>query len=145
MFTQAQFGRRWTKVAKLVGSRSVLQVKSYARQYFKQKVRHAFSLSQIIYPDTHMESGLPHICMHLFTFICFVYHSWKSLILENSSLCVWSTTILNPWVCGLNDCLLVHLKLHSGFTQRSPIISLFLSTPPQHEGLSVEFLTNLEE
>lgn len=38
VFPQAQFGRRWTKVAKLVGSRSVLQVKSYARQYFKQKV-----------------------------------------------------------------------------------------------------------
>lgn len=35
---QAQFGRRWTKIAKLVGSRSVLQVKSYARQYFKHKV-----------------------------------------------------------------------------------------------------------
>lgn len=36
-FMQAQFGRRWTKIAKLVGSRSVLQVKSYARQYFKHK------------------------------------------------------------------------------------------------------------
>lgn len=36
---QAQFGRRWTKIAKLVGSRTVLQVKSYARQYFKHKVR----------------------------------------------------------------------------------------------------------
>ncbi|XP_061635981.1 histone H2A deubiquitinase MYSM1 isoform X1 [Phyllopteryx taeniolatus] len=35
----AQFGRRWTKIAKLVGSRSVLQVKSYARQYLKHKVR----------------------------------------------------------------------------------------------------------
>uniref|UniRef100_A0A7N9ASM3 Myb-like, SWIRM and MPN domain-containing protein 1 n=1 Tax=Mastacembelus armatus TaxID=205130 RepID=A0A7N9ASM3_9TELE len=35
----AQFGRRWTKIAKLVGSRSVLQVKSYARQYFKHKTK----------------------------------------------------------------------------------------------------------
>ncbi|XP_067368277.1 histone H2A deubiquitinase MYSM1 isoform X1 [Channa argus] len=35
----AQFGRRWTKVAKLVGSRTVLQVKSYARQYFKHKTK----------------------------------------------------------------------------------------------------------
>ncbi|TNM87481.1 hypothetical protein fugu_005702 [Takifugu bimaculatus] len=35
----AQFGRRWTKIAKLVGSRSVLQVKSYARQYFKHKAK----------------------------------------------------------------------------------------------------------
>ncbi|XP_033291291.1 deubiquitinase MYSM1 isoform X2 [Orcinus orca] len=35
----AKFGRRWTKIAKLVGSRSVLQVKSYARQYFKNKVK----------------------------------------------------------------------------------------------------------
>lgn len=39
VFLQAQFGRRWTKIAKLVGSRTVLQVKSYARQYFKHKVR----------------------------------------------------------------------------------------------------------
>ncbi|XP_031167476.1 histone H2A deubiquitinase MYSM1 isoform X2 [Sander lucioperca] len=35
----AQFGRRWTKIAKLVGSRSVIQVKSYARQYFKHKAK----------------------------------------------------------------------------------------------------------
>ncbi|XP_037105963.1 histone H2A deubiquitinase MYSM1 [Syngnathus acus] len=35
----AQFGRRWTKIAKLVGSRSVLQVKSYARQYLKHKAK----------------------------------------------------------------------------------------------------------
>ncbi|KAG7228844.1 hypothetical protein INR49_008622 [Caranx melampygus] len=34
----AQFGRRWTKIAKLVESRTVLQVKSYARQYFKHKI-----------------------------------------------------------------------------------------------------------
>ncbi|XP_008305343.1 histone H2A deubiquitinase MYSM1 isoform X2 [Cynoglossus semilaevis] len=33
----ARFGRRWTKIARLVESRSVLQVKSYARQYFKHK------------------------------------------------------------------------------------------------------------
>uniref|UniRef100_A0A2I4CTH1 Myb-like, SWIRM and MPN domain-containing protein 1 n=1 Tax=Austrofundulus limnaeus TaxID=52670 RepID=A0A2I4CTH1_AUSLI len=33
----AQFGHRWTKIAKLVDTRSVLQVKSYARQYFKHK------------------------------------------------------------------------------------------------------------
>ncbi|XP_014875974.1 histone H2A deubiquitinase MYSM1 isoform X1 [Poecilia latipinna] len=33
----AQYGRRWTKIAKLVDTRSVLQVKSYARQYFKHK------------------------------------------------------------------------------------------------------------
>ncbi|KAF4070882.1 hypothetical protein AMELA_G00278540 [Ameiurus melas] len=35
----AQFGRRWTKIAKLIGSRTVLQVKSYARQYFKNKAK----------------------------------------------------------------------------------------------------------
>uniref|UniRef100_A0AAY4D449 Myb-like, SWIRM and MPN domain-containing protein 1 n=1 Tax=Denticeps clupeoides TaxID=299321 RepID=A0AAY4D449_9TELE len=34
----AQFGRRWTKISKLIGSRTVLQVKSYARQYFRNKV-----------------------------------------------------------------------------------------------------------
>ncbi|XP_019598088.2 deubiquitinase MYSM1 isoform X1 [Rhinolophus sinicus] len=35
----AKCGRRWTKIAKLIGSRTVLQVKSYARQYFKNKVK----------------------------------------------------------------------------------------------------------
>ncbi|XP_060256183.1 deubiquitinase MYSM1 isoform X4 [Ovis aries] len=35
----AKFGRRWTKIAKLIESRTVLQVKSYARQYFKNKVK----------------------------------------------------------------------------------------------------------
>ncbi|XP_061834196.2 histone H2A deubiquitinase MYSM1 isoform X1 [Nerophis lumbriciformis] len=35
----AQFGRRWTKIARLVRSRTVLQVKSYARQYFKHKAK----------------------------------------------------------------------------------------------------------
>ncbi|XP_055800287.1 histone H2A deubiquitinase MYSM1-like isoform X1 [Salvelinus fontinalis] len=35
----AQFGRRWTKISKLVGSRTILQVKSYARQYFKHKAK----------------------------------------------------------------------------------------------------------
>ncbi|XP_036111770.1 histone H2A deubiquitinase MYSM1 [Molossus molossus] len=35
----AKFGRRWTKIAKLIGSRTILQVKSYARQYFKNKVK----------------------------------------------------------------------------------------------------------
>lgn len=35
----AKFGRRWTKIAKLVGSRTVLQVKSYARQYFKHEAK----------------------------------------------------------------------------------------------------------
>ncbi|XP_050994810.1 histone H2A deubiquitinase MYSM1 isoform X3 [Labeo rohita] len=33
----AQFGRRWTKIAKLIGTKTVLQVKSYAKQYFKNK------------------------------------------------------------------------------------------------------------
>ncbi|XP_040025471.2 histone H2A deubiquitinase MYSM1 [Gasterosteus aculeatus] len=33
----AQFGRRWTKIARLVGSRSTFQVKSYARQFFKHQ------------------------------------------------------------------------------------------------------------
>ncbi|GAB1288641.1 Deubiquitinase MYSM1 [Apodemus speciosus] len=35
----AKFGRRWTKIATLVESRTVLQVKSYARQYFRNKVK----------------------------------------------------------------------------------------------------------
>ncbi|RVE73954.1 hypothetical protein OJAV_G00036150 [Oryzias javanicus] len=32
-----QFGQKWTKIAKLVGTRTVIQVKSYAKHYFKQK------------------------------------------------------------------------------------------------------------
>ncbi|XP_051511361.1 histone H2A deubiquitinase MYSM1 isoform X1 [Myxocyprinus asiaticus] len=35
----AQYGHRWTKIAKLIGTRTVLQVKSYARQYFKNKTK----------------------------------------------------------------------------------------------------------
>ncbi|XP_027708624.1 histone H2A deubiquitinase MYSM1 isoform X1 [Vombatus ursinus] len=35
----AKFGRRWTKIAKLIGSRNVLQVRSYARQYLKKKTK----------------------------------------------------------------------------------------------------------
>ncbi|KAI5090482.1 histone H2A deubiquitinase MYSM1 [Silurus meridionalis] len=35
----AQFGRRWTKIAKLIGTKTVLQVKSYARQYFKNQAK----------------------------------------------------------------------------------------------------------
>ncbi|XP_062479105.1 deubiquitinase MYSM1 isoform X4 [Pezoporus occidentalis] len=38
-----KFGRRWTKIAKLIGSRTVLQVKSYARQYFKNKAKNGDS------------------------------------------------------------------------------------------------------
>ncbi|NXO03858.1 MYSM1 deubiquitinase, partial [Rhinopomastus cyanomelas] len=34
-----KFGHRWTKIAKLIRSRTVLQVKSYARQYFKNKAK----------------------------------------------------------------------------------------------------------
>ncbi|XP_066453858.1 deubiquitinase MYSM1 isoform X1 [Eleutherodactylus coqui] len=35
----AKFGRRWTSIARLIGSRTVLQVKSYARQYYKNKCK----------------------------------------------------------------------------------------------------------
>ncbi|XP_027734840.1 histone H2A deubiquitinase MYSM1 [Empidonax traillii] len=38
-----KFGRRWTKIAKLIGSRTVLQVKSYARQYFRNKAKNGDS------------------------------------------------------------------------------------------------------
>ncbi|XP_053738935.1 histone H2A deubiquitinase MYSM1 isoform X1 [Synchiropus splendidus] len=34
-----KFGRRWTKIAKMVGTRTVFQVKNYARQYFKHKAK----------------------------------------------------------------------------------------------------------
>ncbi|XP_038650288.1 histone H2A deubiquitinase MYSM1 [Scyliorhinus canicula] len=42
----AQFGRRWTKIAKLIESRTVLQVKSYARQYFKSKAKNEKSVEE---------------------------------------------------------------------------------------------------
>ncbi|XP_063795339.1 deubiquitinase MYSM1 isoform X2 [Pseudophryne corroboree] len=35
----AEYGRRWTNIARLIRSRTVLQVKSYARQYFKNKCK----------------------------------------------------------------------------------------------------------
>ncbi|XP_038609165.1 histone H2A deubiquitinase MYSM1 [Tachyglossus aculeatus] len=35
----ATFGRRWTKIAKLISGRTVFQVKGYARQYFKNKAK----------------------------------------------------------------------------------------------------------
>ncbi|KAM8930122.1 deubiquitinase MYSM1 [Pelodytes ibericus] len=35
----AEFGRRWTNISRLIGSRTVLQVKSYARHYFKNKCK----------------------------------------------------------------------------------------------------------
>ncbi|XP_077391363.1 histone H2A deubiquitinase MYSM1 [Festucalex cinctus] len=52
----AQFGRRWTKIAKLMGSRSVLQVKSYARQYLKQKANVAPGVAA---PSTGTAPPLP--------------------------------------------------------------------------------------
>uniref|UniRef100_A0A674H2V2 Myb-like, SWIRM and MPN domain-containing protein 1 n=1 Tax=Taeniopygia guttata TaxID=59729 RepID=A0A674H2V2_TAEGU len=38
-----KFGRRWTKIAKLISTRTVLQVKSYARQYFRNKAKNGDS------------------------------------------------------------------------------------------------------
>ncbi|KAM3914336.1 deubiquitinase MYSM1 [Leptodactylus fuscus] len=35
----AKYGRRWTSIARVIGSRTVLQVKSYARQYYKNKCK----------------------------------------------------------------------------------------------------------
>uniref|UniRef100_A0A8D0ACF6 Myb-like, SWIRM and MPN domain-containing protein 1 n=1 Tax=Sander lucioperca TaxID=283035 RepID=A0A8D0ACF6_SANLU len=55
----AQFGRRWTKIAKLVGSRSVIQVKSYARQYFKHKVRLCFTFNLLFCPALHLQPPQP--------------------------------------------------------------------------------------
>uniref|UniRef100_A0A3P8T1D7 Myb-like, SWIRM and MPN domain-containing protein 1 n=1 Tax=Amphiprion percula TaxID=161767 RepID=A0A3P8T1D7_AMPPE len=56
----AQFGRRWTKIAKLVGSRTVLQVKSYARQYFKHKVNFfCMSAAPSAGPVLHLQPPQP--------------------------------------------------------------------------------------
>lgn len=59
----AQYGRRWTKIAKLVGSRSVLQVKSYARQYLKQEAKSdakATAPSAGLKPPMHLQSTSSH-------------------------------------------------------------------------------------
>ncbi|CAL9695688.1 unnamed protein product [Knipowitschia caucasica] len=57
----AQYGRRWTKIAKLMGSRSVLQVKSYARQYLKQEAKTKVK-APVPLPPMHPQSlsGHPH-------------------------------------------------------------------------------------
>ncbi|NWX16700.1 MYSM1 deubiquitinase, partial [Aegotheles bennettii] len=51
-----KFGRRWTKIAKLIGSRTVLQVKSYARQYFKNKAKTSDSEKE---EQSQCDSSLP--------------------------------------------------------------------------------------
>uniref|UniRef100_A0A8C2EJX8 Myb-like, SWIRM and MPN domain-containing protein 1 n=1 Tax=Cyprinus carpio TaxID=7962 RepID=A0A8C2EJX8_CYPCA len=61
----AQFGHRWTKIAKLIGTRSVLQVKSYARQYFKNKSKTdtpaEVSSSNVTSDGTWLSSIQPHV------------------------------------------------------------------------------------
>uniref|UniRef100_A0A8C1RFV7 Myb-like, SWIRM and MPN domain-containing protein 1 n=1 Tax=Cyprinus carpio TaxID=7962 RepID=A0A8C1RFV7_CYPCA len=61
----AQFGHRWTKIAKLIGTRSVLQVKSYARQYFKNKSKTdtpaEVSSSNVTSDGTLLSSIQPHV------------------------------------------------------------------------------------
>ncbi|XP_026147160.1 histone H2A deubiquitinase MYSM1-like [Carassius auratus] len=57
----AQFGHRWTKIAKLIGTRTVLQVKSYARQYFKNKCKTDIPVkvpSSNVTSDTTMVSSI---------------------------------------------------------------------------------------
>ncbi|XP_043942732.1 histone H2A deubiquitinase MYSM1-like [Protopterus annectens] len=65
-----KFGRRWTKIAKLIGSRTVLQVKSYARQYFKNKMKQDIAYieeknlcnSQILSVSSEVDQKLKPIC-----------------------------------------------------------------------------------
>ncbi|XP_056336943.1 histone H2A deubiquitinase MYSM1 [Danio aesculapii] len=56
----AQFGRRWTKIAKLIGTRTVLQVKSYAKQYFKNKPK-AEPAAEVTPSVTSVSSIQPHV------------------------------------------------------------------------------------
>ncbi|KAJ8388471.1 hypothetical protein AAFF_G00133470 [Aldrovandia affinis] len=55
----AQFGRRWTKIAKLIGSRTVLQVKSYARQYFKNKAKSDVPMPTVSADSQGSMNGVP--------------------------------------------------------------------------------------
>ncbi|NXT97951.1 MYSM1 deubiquitinase, partial [Buphagus erythrorhynchus] len=48
--------RRWTKIAKLIGTRTVLQVKSYARQYFRNKAKNGDSEKE---EQSQCRSSLP--------------------------------------------------------------------------------------
>ena len=38
LFPQGLYGRSWTKIASMIETRTALQVKNYAKQYFRQKV-----------------------------------------------------------------------------------------------------------
>uniref|UniRef100_A0A3B5LQC5 Myb-like, SWIRM and MPN domain-containing protein 1 n=1 Tax=Xiphophorus couchianus TaxID=32473 RepID=A0A3B5LQC5_9TELE len=55
----AQYGRRWTKIAKLVDTRSVLQVKSYARQYFKHKKSESGAAAPSTGPEQQLRPPRP--------------------------------------------------------------------------------------
>ncbi|KAG5850031.1 hypothetical protein ANANG_G00077950 [Anguilla anguilla] len=55
----AQFGRRWTKIAKLIGSRTVLQVKSYARQYLKNKAKSDVAMPAVAADSQGSLNGVP--------------------------------------------------------------------------------------
>ncbi|KAK3091933.1 hypothetical protein FSP39_023819 [Pinctada imbricata] len=46
------FGRSWTKVAELIPSRTVLQVKNYAQQYFKQKAKGDTDTEDLLLTDS---------------------------------------------------------------------------------------------
>ena len=39
LLLQELYGRSWTKIANMIDTRTALQVKNYAKQYFRQKVK----------------------------------------------------------------------------------------------------------
>ena len=46
---QGLYGRSWTKIANMIDTRTALQVKNYAKQYFRQKVRKKTSATRLPY------------------------------------------------------------------------------------------------
>ncbi|KAM4641137.1 deubiquitinase MYSM1 [Discoglossus pictus] len=52
----AEFGRRWTKIARFIGSRTVLQVKNYARHYFKNKCKGEVSKKQEVKNSSSLQA-----------------------------------------------------------------------------------------
>ncbi|KAG8132469.1 hypothetical protein E2320_010323, partial [Naja naja] len=57
-WTTEEKEKRWTKIAMMIGSRNVLQVKSYARQYFKNKAK-SDGVEKVKQQQQHISAPLP--------------------------------------------------------------------------------------
>jgi SHAQKYF class myb-like DNA-binding protein len=55
------YGKKWTKVAEVVGTRSTVQVRSHAQKYFQKMVKggNGSSREQIVNETSYALSGMP--------------------------------------------------------------------------------------